>query len=121
MSTCVKAEQAEIRIAGKTLYVPSSEICGRTVVVTGKWLRLATVKDENLVEGEIVEDPRVFLDEMRNSPLQADIFTFAQKIPETKPKYDYAFEWDNWAAIPITSFNDWWEKTLPQESRKNVR
>jgi len=47
--------------------------------------------------------------------------TFAQKIPATTPKYDYAFEWDNWAAIPITSFNDWWEKRLPQESRRNVR
>jgi hypothetical protein len=117
----MKAERAEIHIAGKKLYVPSSEICGRTVVVTGNWLRLAAVKDENLVEGEIVGNPRAFLDEMRSSPLQADVLTFAQKIPEITPKYDYPFEWDNWAAIPITSFNDWWEKRLPQESRKNVR
>ena len=27
----------------------------------------------------------------------------------------------NSAAIPITNFNDWWEKRLPQETRKNVR
>jgi len=121
MSTSTRAEQSEICIAGKTFYVPSSEICGRTVVVTGKWLQIAAVKDENLVEGEIVEDPFVFLDEMRSSPLRADILTFAQKVPETTPKYDYVFQWDDWAAIPITSFDDWWEKRLPQESRKNVR
>jgi hypothetical protein len=33
--------------------------------------------------------------------MQADILNFAQKKPETTSRYDYAFEWDNWAAIPI--------------------
>jgi hypothetical protein len=121
MSTCVKAEQAEIRIAGRTLYVPSAEICGRTVVVTGNWLRKAAVKDENLVEGEIIDDPTAFVEGMRESPLRADILTFAQKLPETTPKYTYDFEWDNWAVIPITTFDAWWEKRLPQESRRNIR
>ena len=117
----MKVERAEIRIAGKTLYAPSAEICGRTVVVTGKWLRQAAIKDEDVVEGEIVEDPAVFLDELKRSGLQADIFSFSQKIPDTTPKYSYPFEWDNWAGIPITSYHDWWEKRLPQESRRNVR
>jgi hypothetical protein len=116
----MKTQRAEIRIAGKTLYVPSAEICGRTVVVTGKWLRMAAVKDEQLVRGEIVEDPPAFIEGMRKSPLRADILTFAQKIPEANPKYDYDFQLDNWAAVRITSFKDWWEKR-PQETRKNVR
>jgi hypothetical protein len=120
-TTSFKDGQAEIRIAGKTLYVPAAEICGRTVVVTGKWLRKAAIKDQDLVEGEIVENPRTFLDELRRSGLHADIFSFSQKIPDTAPKYPYHLEWDNWAAIPLTNFNDWWEKRLPQESRRNVR
>lgn len=117
----MKAEQAKIIFAGKTLYVPSAEICGRTVVVTGNWLRMAAVKDEELVEGETVEDPSAFVEGMRESPLRADILTFAQKLPETTPKYAYDFEWDNYAAVPVTSFEEWWEKRLPQESRRNVR
>jgi hypothetical protein len=121
MSTIIRTEKAEIRIAGKTFCVPSAEICGRTVVVTGNWLRRAAVKDEDLVEGEIVGNPVLFLDEIRETPLQADLLTFAQKIPETTPKYAYNFHWDNWAVVPITSFDDWWEKRLPQETRKNVR
>jgi hypothetical protein len=121
MSTGVETDRAEIRIAGKTLYVPSAEICSRTVVVTGSWLKTATVRDEELVEGEIVVDPKAFVDELRKSSLRADILTFAQKIPATEPKYSYHFEWDNWAAVPITTFEEWWEKRLPQESRKNVR
>src|SRR4029077_1221269 len=57
---------------------------------------------------------------LKESKLKADVFTFAQRPPRIAPKYDYHFEWDNWAAIPTTCFNHWWEK-LPQESRKNVR
>ena len=79
------------------------------------------IKDEDVVEGEIVENPREFLDELKRSGLHADIFSFSQKIPDTTPRYHYHFEWDNWAVIPLTTFNDWWEKRLPQESRRNVR
>jgi hypothetical protein len=121
MSTWAKVEQAEIRIAGKTLHVPSAEIFGRTIVVTGDWLRMAAVKDEDLVQGEIIDNPGAFVARIRKSHLRADILTFAQKIPDTEPRYRYYFQWDNWAAVPTTSFSDWWEKRLPQESRKNVR
>ena len=120
MSTCAKAKREEIRIAGKTLYVPSAEICGRTVVVTGNWIRRAEIKDEAVVEGLTVEDPESFITKVRESELKADVFTFAQRPPEITPKYDYHWEWDNWAAIPTACFKDWWEN-LPQESRKNVR
>jgi hypothetical protein len=114
-------EQTEIRISGKTLYVPSGEICGRTVIVTGKWIRTAQVKDEEVVEGVPVEDPESFITKLKKSELKADVFTFAQRPREITPKYDYHFEWDNWAAAPTTCFKDWWENRLPQESRKNVR
>jgi hypothetical protein len=120
MTTCASAKLEEIRTAGKTLYVPSAEICGRTIVVTGKWIRTAQVKDEEVVEGIIVEDPNSFITKLKESKLKADVFTFAQRPPEITPKYDYHSEWDNWAVIPTTCFKDWWE-SLPQESRKNVR
>src|SRR5713226_1946943 len=110
----------EIRIAGKTLYVPSADVCGRTVVATGKWLRLAVLKDEDLVEGDAVPEPARFVEQLRNTRLRADIFSFAQKLPDVSPKYRYHCKWDNWAGIPITSFDNWWHK-LPQESRKNTR
>jgi hypothetical protein len=88
--------------------------------VTGKWIRTAQVKDEEVVEGVIVEDPEAFITKLKESKLKADLFTFAQRPPEITPKYDYHSEWDNWAAVPTTCFKDWWEN-LPQESRKNVR
>jgi hypothetical protein len=121
LTSSIESSLAEIRIAGKTMYVPSGEICGRTVVVTGKWLRRAAIKDENVVEGEIVENPHLFLEQLKCSQLRTDLFSFSQKISDTKPKYSYAFAWDNWAVIPTTNYNDWWEKRLPHETRKNVR
>jgi hypothetical protein len=120
MTTPVNAKLEEIRVAGKTFHVPSAEICGRTVVVTGKWIRTAEVKDEAVVEGAIVEDPGSFITELRKTALPVDVFTFAQRPPDITPKHNYHWEWDNWAAIPTTSFKDWWEN-LPKVSRKNVR
>jgi hypothetical protein len=120
MTTCANAKLEEVRFSGKTFYVPSAEICSRTVVVTGKWIRTAQIKDEDIVEGVTVEDPESFIAKLRESELKADVFTFAQRPPEITPKYDYQWEWNNWAAIPTTSFKQWWE-SLPQESRKNVR
>ena len=120
MTTCANTRLEEIRIAGKTLYVPSTDICGRTVVVTGKWIRTAQIKDEDVVEGLIVEAPDSFIIKLKESNLKADVFTFAQRPTDVTPKFDYHSEWDNWAAMPTTCFKDWWEN-LPQESRKNVR
>src|SRR6266699_5149740 len=120
MTTCANAKLEEIRVAGKTFHVPSAEICARTVVVTGKLIRTAEVKDEEVVEGVLIEDPDAFITKLKESKLQADVFTFAQRPPETTPKYYYHWEWDNWAAIATASFKDWWEH-LPQVSRKNVR
>jgi hypothetical protein len=120
MDTCANAKMEETRIRGQTLYVPSTEMCGRTVIVTGKWIRTAEIKDEGVVEGVTVEDPDSFITKLKESNLTADLFTFAQRPPEITPKYDYHRDWDNWAAIPTACFEDWWE-SLSQVSRKNVR
>ena len=109
-----------IRIKGRNTVVPSIEIVGRKVILTGNILKVAQIFDEELVEGEAVPNPLPFIANLRASPLKADVFTFAQRPPETTPKFNETFEWDNWAVASTASFQDWWER-LPQESRKNVR
>ena len=120
MTSSANAKLEEIRVSGKTFHVPSAEICGRTVVVTGKKIRIAQVKDEGVVEGEPVEAPELFVTQLRKSGLKADFFTFAQRPPDSTARYNYHWECDNWAAIPTACFKRWWEN-LPQVSRKNVR
>jgi hypothetical protein len=117
----MNSECAEVSLKGKTYRVPAFDVDGKTIIVSGKWIRLAMIHDEDWQEGEMVADPISFIARLKTSGLKADVFTFAQKLPETSPKYDYHYEWENVAAIPTHDFQDWWENRLPQETRKNVR
>ena len=48
--------RAQTHFKGVTLTVPSTRIGERTVITTGRWLKMAQVQDEELVEGDIVAD-----------------------------------------------------------------
>src|SRR5438067_11042066 len=114
-------DEALAGFKGRIVRVPSAEIESRTVIVTGRGLRMATLRDEELVQGELIPDPPRFIAALKESALHADVFTFPQNLDEPTPKYDYSFEWDNAAVADTRSYTDWWEKKLPQETRKNVR
>ena len=101
--------------------VPSARVHGHTVISVGKWIKKASVHDEEWTAGQIVTDPADFITRIREQKLKADIFTFTQKVPECEPKFPGHFELDNVAVVPLTTFENWWEKRIPQESRKNVR
>lgn len=111
----------DISVKGKPVRVPSACIDGQTVIATGRWLKIAAVVDEELLEGNSVANPTFFVRQLKNAELKADILTFAQKLPDTAPKYLYHLEWDNFAVIPITSFPEWWEKRVAYDVRKAVK
>ena len=111
---------AEISIKGKFRTVPAVRLDGHTIVADGGLLKIASIHDEHWQAAE-VENPDVIIRKLGEQVLKADIFTFAQKLPHLKPLFEYPVEWDNVAAIPITTYVDWWENRLPQETRKNVR
>jgi hypothetical protein len=100
---------------------PSAIVVDRQpVIVSGKWLRLAEVADEEWMEQAPVTEPEKFVSELRKSGVQADVFTFSQNLLETEPKHQINFEWDNLAVIPISTYAAWSEK-LSQDTRRNVR
>lgn len=86
--------------------------------VTGKHLKIASVAEE--WEKDIT-NPEQLVSEIKKSKLGADIFTFWQRPPHTEPKYHYHMELDDIAALQITSFKDWWEKTLDAKNRNVAR
>ncbi|HEV2329079.1 MAG TPA: GNAT family N-acetyltransferase [Verrucomicrobiae bacterium] len=110
----------ETRIKGKNTLVPAAKIDGRTVVVKGRWFKIASVHDEELTEGDLVPNPVQFIRQLEQEGLKADVLTFFQRPPDVTPKFRYDVEWENYAVVPITTFEAWWEK-LPQEARKNTR
>jgi hypothetical protein len=113
-------EYTEIRVNGRTIKVPSVRIGDRKITIEGNWLRTATIHDEELIEGEAVDSPERLINELKQRARKADIFTFAQHLPNVTPKYQYHLEWDNVAAIRVISFADWWNKRI-SDLRKDVR
>jgi hypothetical protein len=117
----MSAAQTEIRVKGKTVYVPSAQIAGRTIITNGKWLRIAGVHDEDLVEGETLTDPELFVAQLKETGINADIFTFAQRLPHTAPKYEFNVEWENFAVVPITTYAEWWKSRIESSVQRAVR
>jgi hypothetical protein len=115
------AKYIEVSVRGEWVPVPVVEVPGATLVLHGRWLSIASVNDEEWLERQ-VESPESCITALATprAGLHPDIFTFAQKLPETSPKYPYPMEWDSIAAIRTDNSRQWWE-TLPQETRKNVR
>jgi Acetyltransferase (GNAT) domain len=112
--------QTEIRVKGKIRSVASVQVDGRSVFTTGQWLKIAAVREEELVEGPTLADPECFIASLRESGLGADLFTFAQRLPEDTPRYHYHIEWENAAAIPVTTFSQWWTNGVEYSIRKAV-
>jgi hypothetical protein len=112
--------QAEIHIKGKHFLVQSAQVDGKTVITTGKWLKVAAVRDEELIEGDTVADPESFIQQLKRCGLKADLFTFGQRVPNVAPKRKYHIEWGNAAAIPISTYSHWWKERIEYSIRKGV-
>jgi len=93
-------------------------VCGREIKVEGRVIRIARLDAEKY---HFLEDPAPILNGLRNSRVRVDLFTFMQRVQETSPKYKYPMEWDNFAAIPITSFEDWWTKQIGFKARNKAK
>jgi len=111
----------QVYVKGKPVSVLSVQLDGKNVIRFGRWLRIGVVQDEELIEGETVQDPVSFVECLRRTGLNVDIFTFAQKIPDITPRYSYHMEWDNLAVIPVRSAADWWENRAESSVRRAVR
>jgi hypothetical protein len=94
------------------------EIFGKEIKFEGKLVRIAFIDGEGY---QFLEDPESALELLRKSGRRIDLFTFIQKLSDTTPKYRYPMEWDNMAALPITTFDDWIKNQVDFKVRNKVR
>jgi hypothetical protein len=116
-------KELEVCVRGKYYSVPSFEVNGKNIILHGRFIKVASVHAEEWLESEIVDAEeciRRLRETSSSQKMKADIFTFAQKIPNVNPKYRYYMELESWAILHLTTFDEWWKK-LPQETRKNTR
>jgi hypothetical protein len=96
----------------------SLRVEGRNVVVRRRLCRVAEVDGEGY---KFLSDPKSAIAALRDSGIRADLFTFMQEPPETSPLYKHPYEWDNFAVLPISTFDQWWMKQIGFKARNKAK
>jgi Acetyltransferase (GNAT) domain len=107
-----------ISVRGKLKKVNNVEVNGYDIVTEGKLIRLARIKEEWM---QFVGDYKKVICQLEENNFKADLFTFIQRIGDREPKYKLYFEWDNSAAIPISTYENWFEKQTHQMVRRAIK
>lgn len=94
------------------------EICGREICIDGRLVRMAHLHGDTF---RFVDDPARVVDGIRKYGARVDLFTFAQRLPETEPKFSYPLGWDNAAVLQVTTFEHWWTHQMHSYARNRAR
>ncbi|NOS80992.1 MAG: hypothetical protein HOP32_05355 [Nitrospira sp.] len=111
----------EVSIKGKRLEVPAFRLDNIVVVVNGRFLKVAEVFDEYWLETKVLPDPQQVVRQLREANHNVDLFTFAQRVPDTKPCFDFHMEWDNVAVIPVSTYETWYREQISSGRRRDIR
>jgi hypothetical protein len=116
----MRVTTTEIGIKGRFVNVRSIvfDEAETELVVTGRLLKVARVKDEWY---EDVHEPSALVEKLAEMRSRIDILTFWQRLPETRPKYGYHMEWDSIAALRVESFEDWHRRQIDINARRGIR
>jgi hypothetical protein len=117
-TTRVEFKRARVWSGGRETLADVATIGETSFVVDGRVVRVARAEHEWDTD---VDEPETILRVLRDSTLRIDLFTFQQRLPHTEPRFAYRIEWDNVAAIPITTFDAWWSSHVVKETRNKVR
>jgi len=94
------------------------EVCGKEIRIRGKIIRVADLDGEGY---QFLQDPEAELRGLRESRTRIDLFTFIQRLSDASPKYGYFMEWDNWAVIRVSTFDDWMTHQINPKVRTKIR
>jgi hypothetical protein len=94
------------------------KVCDRHIKVEGRLLRLAQPHGDRY---RFLDDPAAVVNALRQCGTRVDLFSFAQRLPETKPMYTYPMEWDNYAVLPISTFENWWTHQIGFKARNKAK
>lgn len=111
----------DISVKGKRKNVPAWQIGDVTVVKQGRFLKTAAIFDEYWLERDTLPNPEMVIAELREKEDKPDLFTFAQRVPEVEPKFNYYLEWDNVAVLPVSTYEHWFKNQTASSTRRNIR
>ena len=92
-------------------------IDGIEIIMSGKLFRFANVAPECY---GMINDPDILINNIKKHGYSFDILTFGQRLPNIEPKYPYYQEWDEIAVLNITTYENWLNKQIIKENKKNI-
>jgi hypothetical protein len=90
----------------------------RDVIVRGRLICVGRLESDAI---DFPDDPAATLAELQSSGAGVDVLTFVQTMPRTQPEFGYPLEWDNFAAMPVSTFDHWWSKQIDRKVRNMAR
>lgn len=111
----------EISTMGRKVLVPAVRLDDVIVVMNGKFVTVGEIFDAYWREAGTLPDLRKVVEQLKAAGNRPDVFTFMQRVPDTKPQYDYYMEWDNVAVIPVSTHENWLREQISSASRRNIR
>ncbi len=110
----------EICVKGRRLRVPALDVAGYPIIVKGKFVRIASLFDEYWLEKRFLPDPIAMVEQIESQPRKPDLFTFAERVPQTAPRYGFPIEWENYAVMQLQSYDEWLGQGITSSARRNV-
>jgi hypothetical protein len=119
--TSAVATSHRISVKGQMHEVPAWRIDDAVVITRGRFVRTAEIFDTFWLEADKLPDPVSVARKLREVNGRPDLFRFTQRAPDTTPRYNVHLEWDNVAAIPVSTHEQWLHKQISAASRRNIR
>jgi GNAT superfamily N-acetyltransferase len=108
----------ETMAAGHPARIECLEIAGQTFALSRGPATVVQLEDEWYDD---VRDPCAVLAALRDARVDADVFTFWQRLPECEPRFAFVREWESIAALPVTTYDHWWSRQIKSATRALVR
>jgi hypothetical protein len=108
----------ETLVRGEPAQLKCVEIAGQHYSISRGPTNVISLEDEWF---EDVDDPESVIQTLKKSRLQADIFSFWQRLPDLEPRYNFYKEWESLAVLPIKTFDHWFTKQISSRLRGQIR
>jgi hypothetical protein len=93
-------------------------VAGKEVRIRGRFLRIARLEADKY---HFIDSPDAILSALKTCGTRVDLFSFIQRLPDTSKKFPFYMEWDNFAALPVSTFDHWWNEQIGFKARNKAK
>jgi hypothetical protein len=111
----------DVSVRGKPVRVQAIQLYGVDVLFRGRFIKTAQIFDEYWLERDALPSPETVIANLRAREDKPDLFVFTQRVPDTAPSYHYHHELDNYAVLPLSTYEHWFQHQIPAATRRNIR